>query len=78
MIADYDVSDLIEELKEWVDEGFVEADIWSKLGKRINPSILPTDVDNTEEVKEIHARIEPVVAPFSQTGIKHLLIDNFQ
>ena len=45
LIAVYDVRDLIEELQEWVDEGFVEADIWSTLQKRVNPTLLPEQME---------------------------------
>ena len=44
-ITNYDVRDLIEELQEWVDEGFVEADIWSTLQKRVNPTLLPEQTE---------------------------------
>ena len=40
-IRNYDVRDLIVELQEWMDEGFLEADIWSTLEKRLNPALLP-------------------------------------
>ena len=45
LIAAYDVGDLIEELQEWVDEGFVEADIWLTLQKRIHPTLLPEQME---------------------------------
>ena len=45
LIAAYDVRDLIEELQEWVDEGFLEAEIWSTLKKRVNPTLLPEQME---------------------------------
>ena len=44
-ITNYDVRDLIEELQEWMDEGFLEADIWSTLQKRVNPTLLPEQME---------------------------------
>ena len=45
LIAAYDVRDLIEELKEWVDEGFLGAGTWSTLQKRVNPTLLPEQME---------------------------------
>ena len=45
LTAAYDVRDLIAELQEWVEEGFVEADIWSTLEKRVNPTLLPEQLE---------------------------------
>ena len=44
--------DLIEELQEWVEEGFVKAEIWSTLEKRLNPAILPIATGKVEQMKE--------------------------
>ena len=45
LTAAYDVRDLIEELQDWVDEGFLESDIWSTLKKRVNPTLLPEQME---------------------------------
>ena len=83
LIADYDVRDLTEELQEWVDEGFLEADIWLTLGKRINPSILPKVIYVTDQIEEMSSNMEPkspVAGPFlqvSSTKIEQFWNDNF-
>ena len=46
------MTDLIEELQIWVDEGFVETQIWSTLEKRLNPAILPISTGKVEQMKE--------------------------
>ena len=48
-ITNYDVRDLIDKLQDWVDEGFVETDIWSTLQKRVNPTLLPEQREQETE-----------------------------
>ena len=50
--ANYDLTDLIEELQIWVDEGFVETEIWSTLEKRLNPTLLPISTGKVKQMKE--------------------------
>ena len=52
LVAAYNVRDLIEELREWVEDGFLKADIWSTLQKKVNPALLSTDICKVEQVKE--------------------------
>ena len=69
-IAHYDVRDLIEELQEWVDEGFLEKDIWSTLQKRVNPSTL-SHFNIAEQIDETSGTMKPqspVDTPFLQVS----------
>ena len=53
LIANYDVTNLIEELQIWVDEDFVETEIWSTLEKRLNTTLLPISTGKVKQMKEV-------------------------
>ena len=39
---DYTVKDLINEVKDWIEEGYVESTIWKRLQNCVAPDVLPT------------------------------------
>ena len=39
---DYAVKDLINEVKDWIEEGYVESTIWKRLQNCVAPGLLPT------------------------------------
>ena len=39
---DYSVKDLINEIKDWIEEGYVESTIWKRLQNSVTPGVLPT------------------------------------
>ena len=39
---DVTVTDLLEELKDWVEEGYVATAVWKRLQNCIAPDVLPT------------------------------------
>ena len=39
---DYAVKDLINEIKDWIEEGYVNSTIWKRLQNCVSPGVLPT------------------------------------
>ena len=39
---DYAVKDLINEIKGWIEEGYVDSTIWKRLQNCVTPGVLPT------------------------------------
>ena len=39
---DYAVKDLINEIKNWIEEGYVNSTIWKRLQNCVSPGVLPT------------------------------------
>ena len=76
-ITNYDVRDLIEELQEWMDEGFLEADIWSTLEKRVNPALLPEQMKQETDASPPQVnepRIKQMIIEKHSDGMKYFLI----
>ena len=78
-ITNYDVRDLIEELQEWMDEGFLEADIWSTLKKRVNPALLPEQMKQETDASPPQVnepRIKQMIIEKHSDGMKYFLINS--
>ena len=45
---DYRVKDLVDDLKKWIGEGYMETSVWKRLQNLITPDILPSFSERSE------------------------------
>ena len=61
LLPDYTVKNLIEEVRDWVAEGYVDSAVWKRLQNCVAKDVLPT----FSEISELRQRSQSSKAPAS-------------
>ena len=73
LLPDYTVKDLIDDVRDWVEEGYVDSTIWKRLQNCVVKDILPT-FSEISELRQRSMSSESLVTD-SQCDSSHKLLE---
>ena len=74
-LPDYTVKDLIEDVRDWVEEGYVDSAVWKRLQNCVVKDVLPTFSERTE-LRQRSLSSESLATDKHSSDSSHQLLDS--